>query len=104
MDQDEGTREELNHQVVKSILKDQDVVEKLNSTRGKKPKYSQKKDKQHKPSFSDKKRVKFKERLEDIVLIESFKAYNQKMCFDDYKENIVTSTNKCCKDSGCIIF
>jgi hypothetical protein len=109
MNQDEIlTREDITSQynsVLKIMIKDtDDHIDKLNK---KKSKYSQslrKDSKPTKPLLQDKKRVKFKDRIEDVVLIESFKAYNQKMCFDDYKDTMVTTKRSCCEDSKCVLF
>jgi hypothetical protein len=104
MNQDEGTMQELNrtNSIIKTIFKDTDNP--LPSVRLKKPKYSQVNDKQLKYIIPNKKRIKFKDRLEDIVLIESFKAFNKKMCFDDYKDTVATSKKSCCDESKCILF
>jgi hypothetical protein len=104
MNQEEITKEDLNSQfnsVLKTMLKDTDDFEKLNK---KKSKYSQKKDKQGKSLLNDKKKVKFKEIIEDVVQIESFKAYNQKMCFDDYQDTVIAIRKSCCEDGRCILF
>jgi hypothetical protein len=109
MNQDENTKEELINNgagpqsLLKHVLKDTEDLDKTGSPRKKSSKYSQKKEKQGKAT-STKKTVKFKEKLEDVVYIESFKSFNQKMCFDDYKDNVIETKKTCCDESNCIVY
>jgi hypothetical protein len=108
MNQDEHTREELvnhNNSILRTMMKEnEDSDNKTTITKNKKSKYSQqRKDKSSKSLVPEKKRVKFNARLEDIVHIESFKSYNQKMCFDDYKDHIIETKKTWCEEN-CMLF
>jgi hypothetical protein len=101
MNQDENTRDELlnqNNSLVKMIIKEPEETDKSNTRRP--SKYSQRKDRSSK--FLEKKNIKFKDNLEDIVFIESFKTYNKKMCFNRY--NVIETRKTCCEDAQCLLF
>ena len=98
MNQDENTRDELlnqNNSLVKMVIKEPEESEKSKRH----SKYSQKKDKSR--VVDGKKSIKFKDNLEDIVFIESFKTHNKKMCFNRY--NVVESRKTCCEEAHCLL-
>jgi hypothetical protein len=101
--QDEYTREEItmiqNQSLIKMMVKEPDLE--LDKPKNKGSKYSQKK--VNKPYFNEKKGVRFKDTIQEVVYIESFKTYNKKMCFEGYRDISVESRRSCCEDSKCLI-
>jgi hypothetical protein len=51
------------------------------------------------------KTVKFKDKFYEIIDIESFKLYNQKMSYEEsYQQEIPILKSNCCKEYGCSLY
>jgi hypothetical protein len=72
----------------------------------KKPKYLQSNSKQNKKSMRKRKKVRFKQDFIEEVYIESYKEYNQKMCYTQSNVDDLDGKRDCkkCLEKYCRIF
>jgi hypothetical protein len=95
-----------NNSSIKAILNicEEKTCEFNQSTDSKgKPNYSQKRPVK-KQNFMNKKNVKFKINLKEIIDVESYKSYNLKMCYEEVDvSNGIPDKKTCCEDTECII-
>jgi hypothetical protein len=103
MNYENTTGEEIHvrhHSYVKMIVKDSFEHELSNVNI--RAKNLQRKETKKEIIYKIKKRVRFKDSIQDVAFIESFKIYNKKMCYDDFGEDMVETKRSCC--SKCSIF